>query len=303
MSNINSKMKIKETLEFSDGTISVPHTSGRLIGELTIDEYDAYGRKLFSNKEYNDITLPGSVFILEQMFKTRADTRFLHPTNIFPTGTYENSTNATIDFNPIQIADKDFLRERVFGFMVGNGGEDGSGVIAPKYETINLNKNGNVTFLPFIIDDKDEITKGYPERNEYALSVESDDKKYYYVKKFKKLAEDTEQDAEIFSKWADGSGDVSLNEYSMYNAPILTYAQCILDISATDLRAFFGESNLDVCMINQLGLVAGYPVQDENGNETGEYEDIKLVTTVNFKSRDLSNSENRLQITYKIYCL
>ena len=46
-----------------------------------------------------------------------------------------------------------------------------------------------------------------------------------------------------------------------------------------------------------------YAVLDTDGNETGEYGDIKLFSCVNFKSRDLSNTENTLKITYKIYCL
>lgn len=293
---MHTKMKFNESIEFSDGALNVPmHTSGRLVGRLTINEYDAYGRKIFSSTEENDITLPGSIFVLEQMFKVKANKRFLHKNKLFPIGTAGSGEYATKDgWN--EGTDIPLKDEKIFGFMVGNGGEEGSGVIAPKYESTMLaDNNGAASFLPFQIIKSGQT---FDEQDKYCLSYNDiqNKKTYYYVKKFDTTTHT--EGASISSKWADGSGDVSEDEITSYSSPILTYAECVLTISATDLRDYFGESNIDHCAINQLGLVSGY-----YNSAINDWDDVKLVTCVNFKSRDLSNSENRLQITYKIYCL
>ena len=109
----------------------------------------------------------------------------------------------------------------------------------------------------------------------------------------------------------------------------MTYAEVILNINEKDIREFFGIENAEKCFINQLGLVAGKPnwildptgtyIKDEDGNYIAiesknitidpkdryrlDFDDVKLVTTLNFKSKDLSNNENKIKFTYKIYCL
>ena len=301
MNRVRSKMRMTDQLKFSDGKLVLgSHDSGRMIGKVTIDEYDAFGRKIFTSTETNDITLPGSIFVLEQMFKTKAGkNRFLH-TTAFPKA-YNSNETMTKDFNKDDVGDK-LNEEFVFGFMVGNGGESGSGVVAPKYDSTYLRKetdtigdNSNISFLPFrIILDSDDNFVNETDHTKYTLPVVSEGKTYYFAKKF-------EDDIQIYSKWADGSGDVSESELG-YSTPILSYAEAKLKINASDLRDFFGEGNIDSCAINQLGLVAGLK---KSTNEKGidEFDDVKLVTCVNFKARDLSNTENMLQITYKIYCI
>ena len=50
MSSIKTSLHIGETLTFNDGKLEkLPNKcSGKFIGEVTIDEYDAYGRKLYT---------------------------------------------------------------------------------------------------------------------------------------------------------------------------------------------------------------------------------------------------------------
>ena len=118
---------------FSNGKLIAPKTSGRFVGEVQINEYDAYGRKVFSDTAYNDITLPGSIFMLEQMFKVKATNRFTHPMTNLPTVINGKSIDGSNSISS-QTSDNIF-NQKVFGFMVGNGGESGGNVIAPDYKT------------------------------------------------------------------------------------------------------------------------------------------------------------------------
>lgn len=287
-----STNELPNGFKFSNGELTLDNGfSGKLIGEVNINEYDAYGRKVFSDKVYNDITLPGSIFMLEQMFKIQSNeqnntgSRFLHPRDKMPI-TIDSEQYATSN-EPITTIN--IPSQKIFGFMVGRGGEQNGNVIVPDYRLSSL-----TSFMPFRQVEKDS-DKYNSLKGNYAFECDLDNTAYFYVKKI--------GTPEIHVKWADGSGDVNSGEVGKTNTPIVTYAQCELNIDAEDVRDYFGDMNLDSCSINQLGLVAGQPVLDTDGNETGEYGDIKLFSCVNFKSRDLSNTENTLKITYKIYCL
>ena len=202
--------------------------------------------------------------------------------------------------------------------MVGHGGESATGVISPKYEATTLVDANNVSsFLPFRCINKTELDPVDDGIN-YYIKHSDDTTNYFYAKGFT-------YEPKIYAKWSDGSGDVNKNQLD-YNVPILTYAEVVLDIDETDIREFFTVSNSEQCYINQLGLVAGKPIWekdpkgtyklDENGNYIPadntvsandryrlDFDDIKLVTTLNFKSKDLSNDENKIKFTYKVYCL
>lgn len=296
--NIQDKLEFEpsvalDSFSFSNGRLIMPNkTSGKIIGEVTVDEYDAYGRKIFSDTSYNDITLPGSIFILEQMFKIKSGSaRFLHPTSDMPT-TYGSESGSSIAGGGAEISDVN--DQKVFGFMVGIGGESGGNVVAPNYNINRLvNSENKSSFLPFVTSNDKNVDK-----SKYAFkATDKNGIEYYYVKK---LDTTDSSIATIHAKWADGSGDFTDSDININIAtPVVAYAQCSLTVGPNDVRGYFGDMNLDQCAINQLGLVAGKPPVDE----TGDYTDIKLVTCVNFKTRDLSNTENTLKITYKIYCL
>ena len=330
---MKDSLKISESLIMNGRKLTVNNkTSGRLVGEVVVEEFDKYGNNIFSETTYNDVSLPGSIFVLEQIFKKASDSsyRFLH-NNIVPTGTFnsqktsilksvENPSekwNTKTDLNKMNnnyISD-----EYIFGFMVGYGGETSTSVVSPKYESAVLSDSNNASsFLPFRIVKSDELDPVDNGINYYIRYVDSTDgKKYFYGKGFT-------SEPKIYTKWSDGSGDVNEGDLG-YDVPILTYAEVILDIDETDIREFFPATNSDQCYINQLGLIAGKPIwtKDDKGTYTlnnGEYvaigsndttseryrldfDDVKLVTTLNFKSKDLSNDENKIKFTYKIYCL
>lgn len=357
-------LHFREEVELENGKLQVKPVSGRMIGEVTVNEYDKAGNLLFSETTHNDITLPGSIFVLEQMFKKGSETyRFLHP-NAFPTE--YNSTNVItskeytedgigntdwnakiLDANTI---DNYISDEYTFGFMVGHGGETASSILAPTYEHNCLKDTGAVnSFLPFRVEPvvADNIPITDANRNpsddgvDYYLKVTSGTKNYFYAKGFSTKPK-------IYTKWSDGSGEVTSSDIG-YNVPILTYAEAMLEIDEDDIRDFFQPIQSEDCYINQLGLVAGKQVwtKDRQGlyyhdissntytkeKPTGtidvggatipayehtvqegtdtpiptmyrlDFNDVKLITTLNFKSKDLSNDENKLKFNYKIYCL
>ena len=83
------------------------------------------------------------------------------------------------------------------------------------------------------------------------------------------------------------------------DSPIYTYAKLVMDIDTVDVREYFraADGTISNCRVNQLGLIAGRQLSGD------VYDDMKLVTIVNFKGRDLSNDENTLKMRYKIYCM
>ena len=110
---MKDSLKIRDELEINNGILHIPHTSARMIGEVTIEEIDPLGNIVFSNKNYNDITIGGATFVLEQMFKKVSDNmRFrlsglnsIEKESIGGTGWSENVTN------------EDLANEKIFGFM------------------------------------------------------------------------------------------------------------------------------------------------------------------------------------------
>ena len=302
MNSLKTSLHMGETLTINDNKIEVlaNKCSGKFVGEVTLNEYDAYGRKVFTERTYNDITLPGSVFILEKMFgiinkePNKEHPSFMHPSAGFPIisdstdiGTRENNYGDGGDI--------------IVGFMAGIGGENGSGVYAPNYVTTALSdSNNNNTFIPFVSNT--EITNHINSKNwseevnaadikkykdQYKFSIENNNNTYYYVK--------TIESPEIKVTAADGSGDVTEETLTSYkDKPVLAYVQTTLKIDSDDLRVYFGNGG--DAYVNQIGLVSG-------NLTNGELSSVRLVTCVNFKSRDLSNSDNTLEIIYRLYCV
>lgn len=334
MSKFRDNIKLGESLSMNGMRLNLSHKPANIIGEVTVEEYDKFGNKLFSETNQNDVTLSGSIFVLEQIFKTVSGShRFLH-SNKMPIGTFNDQgtgTMYTIDpndgdttewnstnINALADPSSYISDEHIFGFMVGHGGESSISVNAPKYESNILSDNaGKSSFLPLrIINKANEELDPVDDAINYYIKLSTTDKDYFYAKGFT-------QEPAISTKWADGSGEVKASDIN-YDTPILTYSQVVLDIDEKDIREFFDATNSDQCYINQIGLVAGKPVwiQDPRGTyklENGkyiavdssykgdryrkDYDDVKLVTTLNFKSKDLSNDENKLKFIYKVYCL
>ena len=296
--SLNDSLKINESLLMNGELLEIHnHISGKFIGEVTVEEIDKFGNTIFSETSRNDITLPGSIYVLEQMFKKCAKniSRFNHPINNLPIGSYSPNTinnsgdlgSSTIDSEKLT---EDYISsERIFGFMVGRGGETAGSLLSPRYESTNLEDHTNTpSFLPIRKVNKSDADP-LDGNTKYYLKYENSDNKYFYAKGF-------ETEPTINVKYGDGSGDVT-NSNIDYDVPILTYAEVVLNISEQDIREYFNAVDSSECYINQLGLVAGKPTDD------GDYEDIKLVTYLNFKTKDLSNDENKIRFTYKVYCL
>ena len=333
---MKESLKINESLIMNGKKLTVNNkASGRIIGEVVVEEFDKYGNNIFSETTYNDVSLPGSIFVLEQIFKKASNSgyRFLH-SNKVPIRTFSDpktgemtSVDGSSKWNDIASDNLDeyISDEYIFGFMVGHGGETSTSIVAPKYESSTLaNSNNTSSFLPFRIVDTGEFDPVDDGINYYIKYTDTDSgdkeggRKYFYAKGFT-------TEPKIYTKWADGTGNVE-SEQLNYDVPILTYAEVVLDIDELDIREFFSASNSEECYINQLGLVAGKPIwvrdpegtyiKDGDGSYKAvssdvekedryrlDFDDVKLVTTLNFKSKDLSNDENKIKFTYKVYCL
>ena len=292
---------IKDALDMDDGILKVKHTSARMIGEVTINEVDPFGNVVFSSTEYNDLTIGGATFILEQMFKKAStNARFnltLNSSNISSAPAWNTPDTAT---DPdIYIED-----EKIFGFMIGIGGEDGVSIKAPSFTMQQLDE-----FIPFrMYPAVGSSTVEEDKRSLYAmpLSTTVNGTSYtgLYVKKFNDSATQSQSAAvDIVPEYTDGSGEVTSSNINTTDSPIYTYAKAIMEIDADDVREYFlaKDGILSNCRINQIGLVAGKYSGTNNGIDN--YTDVKLVTMVNFKGRDLSNTENTLKLRYKIYCM
>ena len=285
-------MLLSDKVKFNDNnkTLSIlnsNHVSAKLVGEATITEYDKFGRKVNESVEYNDLTISGANFILEEMFKIKANSRYLHPSSGFPTGTLSNKGSTTIERQNTEC----YGQNSIFGFMVGVGGDLGASV---------SNVNFNNTKLTFGDDSTDDSSSSFipiqitNEANKSGYAVPYKDENglyYYYVKKFNNVNINTE--------FSDGSGTVDQSELNRYGVPIISFATCNLSIDNTDCREYLKSENqtLENAYISQIGLVSG------KCNDDGTVDDLRLVTYLNFKSRDLTNSENTLTIVYRIYCM
>lgn len=273
---MKESLRLKDELSINNGILTIPHTSGRMVGEVTINEVDPLGNVVFSSTDYNDITIGGSTFILEQMFKKASG----------------NSRFNLTEFNqvPSDITDLYIEDEKILGFMVGIGGEDGLSVKAPNFTATKLEQ-----FVPFRTYTSDSDLPE-EEKNSYFMSnpITINGTNYIgmYAKHFDEIS--------IVPEYADGSGTVTLDNIATTDSPIYTYAKLVMNIDTNDIREYFraADGTIANCRINQLGLIAGKYIKEAN-----RYEDIKLVTIVNFKGRDLSNDENTLKLRYKIYCM
>lgn len=292
---------INDELDINDGILKVNHISAKLVGEVSIEEVDPFGNVVFSSKEYNDLTIGGATFILEQMFKKASNNaRFnltLNSSNMSTAPSW--NTPSTAD-DP----DKYIEDEKIFGFMIGIGGEDGVSIKAPSFTVQQLDE-----FIPFrmypavgssTVDDDKKSLYAMP------LSTTINGSSYtgLYVKKFNDSSNIVQNGGvDIVPEYSDGSGEVTSSNINTTDSPIYTYAKAIMEIDTDDVREYFlaKDGILSNCRINQIGLVAG----KYNGTNDGidNYTDVKLVTIVNFKGRDLSNTENTLKLRYKIYCM
>lgn len=274
---MKDSLKIKDELSIENGILNVKHTSARMIGEVTIEEVDPLGNVVFSSTNYNDITIGGATFILEQMFKKASG----------------NSRFNLTGFNDKQwesnITDSYIIEEKILGFMIGIGGEDGLSVKAPNFTATRLDQ-----FIPFRTYTPDNPISD-SDKSSYFLSssITLNGTNYtgLYAKKFNEI--------DIVPEYADGSGVVTVDNMAITDSPIYTYAKLVMDIDTVDVREYFraADGTISNCRVNQLGLIAGRQLSGD------VYDDMKLVTIVNFKGRDLSNDENTLKMRYKIYCM
>ena len=116
-------------------------------------------------------------------------------------------------------------------------------------------------------------------------------KTYYYGKKF-------DSTPVIRHLFTDGSEVPANISETGSTKGIRVFSESICVLSNKDIREYFMlvDGNIDKCRINSLGLVSGYLSNSDYGG-------VRLATTVNFRSRYLSNNDDSVRITYRMYCL
>lgn len=292
---LKTSLKTKEQL-IINGDIEPGHISGKMIGEVKIIEKDKFGRTVFSTTEYNDITISGSTFILGQLAKSvtpKDNQKFLF-------------TPLSTDYNENYIS-----QEKIIGFTVGYNGENNVGVLPVRYADQTLGGSNNIEDIPYFktkeqLDDISTL-KGEKEfatdsngnklsdKDQYILPKNSN----YYIKRPESLS--------IHHIWSDGSGSytssVDSTNVTNYNIPISSYVEAKLYVDSMDCREYFSNKanyGLAKCAVNQIGLITGAEVVTDN---TTNIYNLRLITSLNFKTRELHNYENTLTFIYRIYCL
>lgn len=287
--------KISDQLIFPNNEIVNDKSSKKLIGQVTINEYDKDKNLISTEIGHNEIVLPGSVFTLEKLFNIKASGEFLHPTKI----NLGDSITVTLDETQRHTASAMSLK-KIFGFMIGNGGSGSSGVLSGPYTTDSLKSTNAMSCIPFRI-----ISGQAPDKTlnkDYAMGGTDNTQSnyYYFAKKFS-------GDVTISTTTVDGS-QTSITDISDITSSggVVTYAEAKMVISADDVRAYYSASNSGA-VISQVGLVAGFPYSPNDPPVTNDpemqYSDIRLITAYNFKERDFNNPGNTLEMIYRVYCV
>lgn len=280
--------KISDQLIFPNNEIVNDKSSKKLIGQVTINEYDKDKNLISTEIGHNEIVLPGSVFTLEKLFnvKTRQTAEFQHPIQI-PLG---DSITVTLDEGTS--APTYMSVEKIFGFMIGNGGSGSSGVLSGPYTTDSLKSTNAMSCIPFRI-----IPGQIPDatlNKSYAMggTDNTNSNYYYFAKKFS-------EPVTISTTTVDGSQTSVTSIDDITSGGVVTYAEAKLFISTDDVRTYYSASNSGA-VISQVGLVAGCPLTDTDDTQ---YRDIRLITAYNFKERDFNNPGNTLEMIYRVYCV
>ena len=62
-------MNLEDRIKLCDNkclSVNIPHTSGKIIGEVTVTEYDKFGRKVNETIDYNDWSRSASTWLQRQ---------------------------------------------------------------------------------------------------------------------------------------------------------------------------------------------------------------------------------------------
>lgn len=245
------------------------------------------GKVIFTrDRKHNELLLTGMTYLSEKVNNVRS--RFK------PTPIDVSLGCHTVD----QVVDNDTTvpNEKLCGIMAGVGGSgDVYNTIAPVYRT-DLTVPGMIPFrVRPVDDDLDEHT-----RAGYFLRTVRDGYVYYYGKRFT-----TGPDIEVL--YDDGrvvdASSISRVQSSQLVKAMTRYT---IRVDEFDMREYFRltEGSTKRSRVNSIGLVAGYPqMVNENGHMVQDFFNVRGITTANMENKELKNSEDAVNFTYKLYFL
>lgn len=266
---------------------------------------DDWGNPIFTHVNDNTVVLGGAVLALRYLFDNTNG--FIPPTldSIYnlDTGTGLPPTTNT--------------KTSVKLFGVGTGGasaEKFGDVKDPDFKQKEL-----IDWIPFRISDTKTLSGSSDEINKYffrrQISAAPTVQYGWFLKEFENV-----DSVPIISRWKDtidstGTGSEILSDISEDTSGNLveTYAECMLKITAEDIRPYF-EFNGDVTMAryNTIGLFTGRKVEitepaDSDGSgligsvtHRDEYVDVRLFSVVNMDNVSVKIPSETTYL-YRIY--
>ena len=254
----------------------------RTVGEVEIIGKDRDGNTLFTKTHKNALLINGACYISEKENNRRS--RFAPQ----PLDILYGAHTAT----DVQVTDETLKEEYVIGMVIGIQG------CTNTYNTVRPVLKNALTvpgMIPFrVVPTAEDFTGGDRERYFLRQTIYYDGVEYaqYFGKVF-------DQDPRIDVVME--SGDDVPNNISDYTDPgyLFDYTYYVLTINADDVREHFQltDGNTRLSRINSLGLVAGYPIVNEDGHT--EYYNVRCLTTVNFENSELSDRLSTLIVRYR----
>lgn len=260
------------------------HHESPIIGEVeVILDSKIDGKHIFTKKiRRNELLVNGAVFISEKINNMRSGFKNL-PLDV-EVGTH---TIDEIVRDSTTIAD-----EKICGLVIGNGGNQGV------YSAVYPVKRGARVvpgMIPYrVVPLSTDLSEA--DRKFYFMRVVRGDYAYYYGKSF-------DVDREIHVQYEDGTLVPASDDASSTDKFIKTFTRYKLTIDNRDVREYFKltEGSTLMSLINSVGLVAGYPVVDADGNI--EYCNIRCLTTLNMENQELKDTESTITFIYRLFIL
>lgn len=253
-----------------------------IIGEVEIiHRSKKNGREVFTRTlRHNDLLVTGAVYLIEKMNGIRS--RFLTTPIDVELGIH---TIGQIDREATSIPN-----ELVIGAMIGNGGAGDT------YNTVRKVRRSNRMVpgaIPFRVVPLTADLTG-TERNQYFMRRVRGEYVYYYAKKF-------DSTPVITIAYEDGTivptnvGDLTDN-----NKFIRCYTTYRFTAGKNDVREYFKitQGSTMRSLINSAGLITGYQGTDSN---SGEYYNVRGMTTLNMENQDLKDSESTVTFIYRLF--
>ena len=280
---IDEKVKIREELNINGKQYN--GNTADIIGEVEVIYQSRYnGKTMFTRNLYkNDLLVTGALFMSEKNNNMRSKyttTPIDVELGVHNVEDVDNS-NATIS------------DELICGMMIGNGG---AGDTYNAVYKVNRAAHSVPGMIPFRVVkvEADGTDLSETERDKYFLRIVKGDYAYYYGKKF-------DIDHEINVLYEDGTIVPLDANTAVTNKFIRVFTKYIVTITQTDVREYFKitQGSTLKSLVNSLGLMTGYPKEDDNGHE--EFYNVRGLTTFNMENHELKDSESTITIIYRLF--